>query len=50
MPLAFINGVNTDSYAYRKVARVSSKAERSTSSNKRTLSDGASYCSGCPNR
>ena len=35
MPLAFINGVNTDSYAYRKVARVSSKAERSTSSNKR---------------
>jgi hypothetical protein len=35
MPLAYIYGVNTDSYAYRKAARVSSKADRATSSNKR---------------
>lgn len=35
MPLAYISGVNTDSYAYRKVARITSKAERGTSSNKR---------------
>ena len=31
MPLAYINGVNTNSYAYRKVA---SKAEKSLVSNK----------------
>jgi hypothetical protein len=35
MPLAYISGVNTDSYAYRKAARVYAKAERPTGSNKR---------------
>ena len=34
MPLAYINGVNTNSYAYRKVARVASKAEKPLVSNK----------------
>ena len=35
MPLALITGVNTDTPAYRKSARIASKAERPAASNKR---------------
>ena len=35
MPLAYINGVNTNSHAYRKVARVTSKVEKPIVTNKR---------------
>ena len=35
MPLAYITGVNTDTHAYRKSARIASKAERPVVSNKR---------------